>query len=162
MSICQNHTSCKNWQCISFNINLTIQPYNLLTDRQLGFRSQHSNLIALTNVIEGIGNSVDNAMITFLVLLDHSNAFDTVHHSIMCFKLCRMLNSSTTAVGLISPCLIDRWQYLSNKELLSNLLHVTRYVRQGSVLSALLYSIYANDMTKQPKHSRIQMYADNV
>ena len=54
----------------------------------------------------------------------------------------------------MSTNLTDRWQYLSDKGLLSNTLHVTRGVPQGS--------IYANDILKQLKHSRNQMCADDI
>ena len=69
-----------------------INQNNLLIDRQSGFRSQLSYLTALTHVIKNI-NSLDVGRITFLVLLDHSKTFDTVHYSIYASNYLERLTS---------------------------------------------------------------------
>ena len=84
----------------------SINRYNSLTDRQC-FRSQRSYLTALTDVIEDIRNSKNDGRITFLVLLDHSKPFDTVHHSILCFKQFRIFNFFIIAVRLMYTYLTD-------------------------------------------------------
>ena len=104
-----------------------INLYNLLTDR-----SQHSCLIALTDVIEDIRNSLDDLGITFIVSLDHSKAFDTVHHSIECFKLSGMFNFSTIALRLMCIYLTGSWQYVCNKRIILNLFELQGVFRTAS------------------------------
>lgn len=135
---------------------------NLLTDRQSGFRPKHSCITALSDVTEEIRGNLDDGKITFLVLLDHSKAFDTVHHSTLCLKLSKMFNFSPTAVKLISSYLTNRSQSVSNGVSISKSLPVVRGVPQGSILGPLLYSLYANDLPQQLQYCNIQMYADDV
>lgn len=135
---------------------------NLLTDRQSGFRPQHSCTTALTDVVEKIRSDLDNNRITFLVLLDHSKAFDTVEHNVLSLKLAKMFRFAPTAVRMISSYLSNRLQSVENNGILSRPLTVSRGVPQGSILGPLLYSLYANDLPLQIQYSNIQMYADDV
>lgn len=135
---------------------------NLLTDRQSGFRPKHSCISALIDVSEELRRKVDDNMVSFLVLLDHSKAFDTVEHSILCLKLRYMCNFSTTAVNLISTYLGGRSQAVHHGTDISNTCAITRGVPQGSILGPLLYSIYSNDLPSQINYCGIQMYADDV
>lgn len=135
---------------------------NLLTDSQSGFRPQRSCVTALSDVIEDIRSNLDERQLTFLVLLDHSKAFDSVHHSILCRKLKKIFNFSSFAVRLISSYLSNRSQSVSSGGLISHPLQVTKGVPQGSILGPLLYSLYANDLPQQINYTKIQMYADDV
>ena len=58
-----------------------------LSERQSGFRPNHSWIFALIDISEELRLKVHNNMTLFLVLLDHSIIFDTVNHAILCQKL---------------------------------------------------------------------------
>lgn len=135
---------------------------SLLSDRQSGFRPKHSCTTALIDVSEELRLNTDKNMISILILLDHSKAFDTVEHSTLCYKLKTMCYFSSTAVNLITSYLHGRSQSVYHGCDISNSCSVLRGVPQGSTLGPLLFSIYANDLPSQISYCNIQMYADDV
>ena len=77
---------------------------------QSGFRKGHSCITALADVTEDIRKEVDDNKITFLILLDHSKAFDSLNHDILCMKLSKFYNFLAFAVDLIESFLEERCQ----------------------------------------------------
>lgn len=135
---------------------------NLLSDRQSGFRQKQSCITALVEVAEEIRKQVDDGRISFLVLLDHSKAFDTVDHNILCFKLGNFFNFSPTATLLIHTYLSKRYQYVETLFNSSETLPIIRGVPQGSIVGPLLFSMYSNDLPNVLNSCNIRMYADDV
>ena len=54
-----------------------IENHHILTDRQYGFRSNHSTSLALTEFVEKVTSAIDKER-TFGVFIDLKKAFDTV------------------------------------------------------------------------------------
>lgn len=115
-----------------------LHKYNLLTERQSGFRSKRSCVTALIDVTEYIRETLDENMVSFLVLLDHSKAFDNVNHKILITKLNKLFNFSNSASKLISNYLANRSQIVCCNEQSSNALTTNKGVPQGSILGPLL------------------------
>lgn len=143
-------------------LSIFLNNNNLLTSRQSGFRPFHSCVSALIDVTEDIRSQIDNGEVAFLILLDHSKAFDTVNTDILISKLKNFLNFSSTATKLVASYLNQRSQSVFYGGKISSSIVLTRGVPQGSILGPLLYSIYANDLPTQLEYCNVQMYADDV
>lgn len=147
---------------IHLQIGEYLQRHELLTVHQSGFRPKHSCITALVDVAENIRSGIDDGLITFLVLLDHSKAFDCVNHDTLCRKLQQNFNFSITAVRLISNYLNCRTQSVVIKKVTSKPLPVKAGVPQGSILGPLLFCLYINELPNILKHTKIHIYADDV
>jgi hypothetical protein len=71
-----------------------------LSPLQSGFRSDHSTVMALMNIKDDIYGMLDQQYFFALVLLDFSNAFDSIDHLLLCRKLESRYGFSTSAVSL--------------------------------------------------------------
>ncbi|XP_075157817.1 uncharacterized protein LOC142231083 [Haematobia irritans] len=143
-------------------INTYIISKKLLTERQSGFRPMRSCATVLTDVVEYLRSKMDQNLVSILVLLDHSKAFDTVNHSILVQKLQRRFNFSQSACRLVSSYLSGRTQSVCHNSENSNILSIYKGVPQGSILGPLLFCIYVNDLPLVLHHCNIHLYADDV
>lgn len=78
---------------------------SLLYPLQSGFRAGHSCSTAMVNVLNDIRIKFDEGYVTLLCLLDFSKAFDTVNHELLCWKLQRYFNFSSSATRLLKSFL---------------------------------------------------------
>ncbi len=85
---------------------------NLLDPFQSGFRSGHSTETALVRVLKDLLIIADSGACGFLVLLDHSAAFDTICHSILLDRLHRWIDLSGTVLSWFKSYLSQLSQFV--------------------------------------------------
>ena len=71
---------------IARQINSYLESHKYLRVSQSGFMRVRSYTTALLNVVENLRLELDENSVPFLVLLDHTKAFDTVNHKILLNK----------------------------------------------------------------------------
>ena len=138
-----------------------INQYNILDTYQSGFQKHHSTNFLLTNLTDDICKGFHSDLITILLMLDLSKAFDRVSHDILLDKLLA-IGFSPQVIGWFSEYLSNRTQSVIIDNLTSSSLKIVSGVPQGSVLGPLLFLIYINDLGCKITYSKRLMYVDDL
>ena len=120
---------------------------NLIYSLQSRFRQKYSTVHALINPTESIRKNLDGGNIGCGIFVDLQKAFDTVEHDILLSKL-KHYGVHGLANEWFKSYLSNRKKYVSINGYHLNLADVKFDVPQGSVLSALLFLIYINDLNQ--------------
>ncbi len=154
----------KTLERVVFNqVSLFLSQNNKLDAKQSGFRSGHSTETALLSVTEALRIAKADSKSSVLILLDLSDAFDTVNHQILLSTL-----SSLDITGI--PL---RWfeSYLTGRSFrvawggeVSKAHQLVTGVPQGSVLGPLLFSTYTTSLAPiiQAHGFSYHFYADDT
>ena len=138
-----------------------LNKYDLLYERQSGFRANHSCETALTAIDDDWLTAIDNNEIVGTVLLDLSKAFDLVSHSLLLEKL-HKYQFSADSLKWFQLYFNERLQQVSISGKLSSSRMISSGVPQGSVLGPLLFLIYVNDLPLEIKKAIIDKFADDT
>lgn len=133
---------------------------NLLSKFQSGFRPGHSTATALLKVTEDVRDGLENSKVTVLVLIDFSNAFNTVDHDIL-LAILSQIGVSSLSRDWFSSYLRGRQQAVRADRDYSDWCDLVTGVPQGGILSPLLFSLFINSITTILKCS-YHLYADDL
>ena len=132
---------------------------NLFSNKQYGFISKRSAALQLLNVLEIWSSILDEDGIIDNINMDFQKAFDSVPHRRLLGKLISY-GIEGDIILFIEAFLKNRKQKVIINGQSSNNTEVISGVPQGSVIAALLFVIYINDMPDNIK-SHLFLFADD-
>ena len=117
-----------------------------------------STCACITHLTKTMLENIDKGLITGLIFLDLSKAFDTLDHSIMLDKLSSLgMNRST--VQWFRSYLTMLTQSVCTNGVLSEPQPISFGVPQGSIRGPLLFIIYINDLPVAVQGCSVKLYA---
>eukprot|EP00057_Strongylocentrotus_purpuratus_P002063 XP_003723768.1 PREDICTED: RNA-directed DNA polymerase from mobile element jockey-like [Strongylocentrotus purpuratus] len=139
--------------------------HDLNVENQSAYRRWHSTETALLKVQNDILGALDNRLVTFVVFLDLSAAFDCVDHTILLQRMDKLFGISGMVRSWFDSYLSDRSFRMKVVNELSEQKPLRFGVPQGSVVGPQLFSLYTHPVADIIKHhAGIQhhIYADDV
>lgn len=160
----QNKSDSNNYRAIAISslfakildlIILEKHSSDLLTDPlQFGFKKQSSTTICTSLMMETIDYYRENGSDCYLLLLDASKAFDRVAY-VKLFEVLRCRNLCPILLRLFMNMYITQKIQVRWNDMLSEQYQISNGVKQGGILSPVLYSVYVDNLIKQLRNSNI-------
>lgn len=122
--------------------------------QQQGYQKQLGPITASFNLHEAIFHSMECNATTFVACLDIKKAFDTVWHKGMLHKL-NQLGTPSNYISTIQNAYTDIRSIVSVNGSQSAPFEIQRGVRQGGVMSALLYLVFINDLLEELQNGNL-------
>ena len=123
-------------------INEHIAHEGISNETQSAYRVFHSTETALLKIQNDIATSMGKGAAVGLVLLDLSEAFDTIDHSVLSNCLQHWYGIDGVVLKWVQSYLNSRKQWIKIDGHLSDAFQLPNGVPQGSVLGPLLFTLY--------------------
>ena len=133
----------------------------LLSNKQWGFRAGRSTEGLLIHLTETCKQAVDNRQVVGVVYIDFQEAFDTVSHTILRYKL-KAIGIAGDLLNWIISYLTNRKQFAIVNGCTSQTKNVCCRVPQGSLLGPRFFSYYVNNLPDAVTEGELAMYADDT
>ena len=138
-----------------------INDNDMLYEYQFGFQKGKSTYMALVILLDKISEALENRECVVGVIIDFSNAFDTVDHDILLMKM-KSYGMRDTAYDWLKSYLCGRVQYVTYNSMQSTKNAIACGVTQRSILGPLLFVVYMNDLSSVSKSCFSVLFADDT
>ena len=135
-------------------------PVNKRIEYKLLLYTGSSTTICTTLLLETITYYRENRSDCFLLLLDASKAFDRVEY-VKLFQTLRGRKICPTVLRLIMHMYVNQKILIRWNQLISQTCAISNGVKQGGVLSPILYSVYVDNLIKILRDSKIGCMYNN-
>ena len=122
-----------------------VETNDILHPSHHGSRPGHSTCTAILELCSSWIDAIECGNMAAVMMLDLSAAFDLVNHKLLLEKL-KLMGFGASTVKWFKSYLADRSQCVCIDGKLSELVEVPVGVPQGSVLGALLYMLFVNEL----------------
>lgn len=133
----------------------------IIIEEQSGYRGKHSCETALNYVVADWKVELDNGKIIICVFIDLKRAFETIDRELLLKKLFRY-GIRGVELKWFRMYLSDRFQRTKFGSEFSSLAENFLGIPQGSVLGAVLFVLYINNIKSVFKNCKIKLFADDT
>lgn len=142
-------------------IYMYLQEFQLLSDKQAGFRKNYGIHDPTIDLLDFIHRSFNNRKQVLCIFIDMAKAFNSLSIPILLCKL-KKLGFDGNMYNLLKSYSEERRQVTNFNGSISSSELVDFGVAQGSVLGPLLFSVYMNNLPLIFSKLNIRMYADDT
>lgn len=138
-----------------------LEDEKIFLNEQSGYRGGHSCETALNYLIADWKVELDERRSVVCVFVDLKRAFETIDRKILIEKL-KCYGVRGAELSWFTDYLSNRRQMVKFGECVSSELNCDLGVPQGSVLGAILFILYINDIKNVFKYCKIKLFADDT
>lgn len=132
---------------IDINIRNFCDQNNILDQHQFGFQPGCSTLHPIAKVITDISKGLNNGRPTLAALIDLQSAFDVIWQKGLIFKM-HKLKFEPHMIKIVKSFLQNRKFFVKFQNSTSSIKNIIAGTPQGSIISAILFILYLNDLPK--------------
>ena len=116
------------------------------SDQQFAFKANHSIILCCGILIESVKHFVNNNSCVYSFFLDASKAFDNIHYGKL-FNILLRRGIPNVIVRLILDGYIRQRMCAQWESTKSRRFYVSNGVKQGAVISPILFALYYDELT---------------
>lgn len=154
---------------LNSRIQKWVEKYNILNEFQAGFRPKYSTIDNVYNLASIVHLKFNEKKKVYAFFVDFKAAFDKVPRQLLIYKL-HNIGLSTKMVNLIENIYANTRSAVWTGNEVSEYFNTYSGVRQGCLLSPLLFTLYLNDLHNNLEgglmigdlNVRVLLYADDI